>query len=201
MGKKDARVDAYIAKSAPFAQPILRHIRQLVHATCPDVEETVKWRMPHFVHKEILCGMAGFKEHCAIWFWKADLIFDGDPRRREEAMGDFGRITRLSDLPSDRALSDYIRKAAKLNKAGIRKPPRAKKERSKIAVPDDLRIALGKNKAAQKTYDSFSYSNKKEYVVWITGAKRSETRAQRLRTAIEWMAAGKPQNWKYLKRA
>lgn len=197
MGKKDARVDAYIAKSASFARPILKHVRQLVHATCPEVEETIKWRMPHFIEKEILCGMAGFKQHCAIWFWKADLIFDGNTRRREKSMGDFGRITSLNDLPSDRVLAGYIKKASNLNKLGVKKAPRAEKKRSELVVPDDLRIALRKNKAAQKTYDSFSYSNKKEYVVWITGAKREETRERRLRTALEWMAEGKAQNWKH----
>jgi len=196
MGKKDARFDSYIANCAAFAQPILKHFRRLVHDSCPQVEETIKWRMPHFIYKEIVCGMAGFKEHCAIWFWKSDLIFG---KARDEAMGDFGRIRSLKDLPSDRQLAGYIKKAVQLNEAGIKKPPRARKERTEIVVPADLKTALRKNNKAQKTFDNFSYSHQKEYVEWITGAKRDETRERRLRTAIEWMAEGKPQNWKHVR--
>ena len=111
MGRKDPRIDTYIAKSADFAKPILKHLREIVHEGCPDVEETLKWSMPHFdYHGGPLAGMAAFKEHCALGFWKGSLIVPGS----KEAMGQFGRITRLADLPSDRTLVGYVRKAAKL---------------------------------------------------------------------------------------
>src|SRR5690242_18325229 len=109
MGKKDPRVDAYIAKSADFAKPILKHIRKLVHRADPKIEETLKWSMPTFVHEGIVCGMAAFKQHAAFGFWKSKLILDGQGRRVDEAMGSFGRIAHLSDLPSDAKLVAYIR--------------------------------------------------------------------------------------------
>src|SRR5437899_8269050 len=108
MAKTDPRVDAYIEKSAEFARPILTHIRRVVHAACPDVEETMKWSFPHFMYKGMLCSMASFKEHCAFGFWKGSLLVEKTGGEAETAMGQFGRITKLSDLPSKKVLSDYI---------------------------------------------------------------------------------------------
>ena len=194
MAKKDPRVDAYIEKAQPFARPILKHLRALVHKACPDVAETIKWRMPFFDHKGIICFMSAFKQHAAFGFWKGKLLFGSED---EGAMGHFGRLMSIKDLPSDAKLIGYIKKAAELNERGVQKkrPPRGVQ---KISVPADLKAALGKNSKARKTFENFSYSHKKEYVDWITGAKRDETRNKRLKTAIEWLAQGKPQNWRYM---
>jgi len=197
MPKKDPRIDAFIEKSAPFARPILIHVRKLVHAACPSVEETLKWGMPHFDYKGVLLGMAAFKRHCAVGFWKADLVL-GEARGTDEAMGNFGRITSLDDLPSDKVLTRYIRKAVELNEAGIKKPaPARPKKQKELVIPDDLQAALKKNRKALATFEGFSYSRRKEYVEWITEAKRDLTRARRLKTAMEWLAQGKSRNWKY----
>jgi uncharacterized protein YdeI (YjbR/CyaY-like superfamily) len=197
MSKNDPRVHAYIAKSADFAKPVLNHIRRLVHAACPSVTETLKWSFPHFVHKGTLCGMAAFKQHCALYFPKTRLIF-GKDTIRDDAMGQFGRITSLADLPGDKALTRYIKKAVALNDSGIKKPARTKsKVKRKLVVPDYFLAALEKNKKALATFENFSPGCKREYVEWITEAKREETRAQRLQTAIKWLTAGKSRNWKY----
>jgi uncharacterized protein YdeI (YjbR/CyaY-like superfamily) len=197
MPKKDPRIDAFIEKSAPFARPILIHVRKLVHAACPNVEETLKWGMPHFDYKGVLLGMAAFKQHCAVAFWKADLVL-GEAQVADEAMGHFGRITSLDDLPSDKVLARYIRKAVELNEAGIKKPaPARPKKRKELVIPDDFQAALKTNRKALATFEGFSYSHRKEYVEWITEAKRDETRARRLKTAMEWLAQGKSRNWKY----
>jgi len=200
MPKKDPRVDAYIAKSADFAKPILNHLRKLVHKACPDVEETLKWSMPAFMHEGILCGMAAFKEHCTFGAWKHSLIktkVSGNGKS-DEAMGHLGRITSLADLPSDAALLEYIREAVRLNEQGVKlaRPKRsaAKKE---LVVPDYFSAALKKNKKALEAFENFSYSHKKEYVEWVTEAKRDETRAQRLDTTLAWLGQGKSRNWKY----
>ncbi len=195
MGKKDPRVDAYIGKSADFAKPILRRIREIVHKGCPEVEETIKWGMPHFDYKGMLCGMAAFKEHCALGFWKNKLVLERNP----EAMGQFGRITSLSDLPEDRVLLGYVREAARLNEAGVKVPRKAREAKKPPRTPADLAAALKKNAKARATFEGFSPSQRREYVEWITGAKTEETRAKRLGTAVEWMAEGKPRNWKYMR--
>jgi uncharacterized protein YdeI (YjbR/CyaY-like superfamily) len=195
MGKRDSRVDSYIAKSADFAKPILQHIREIVHRGCPEVEETIKWGMPHFDYKGMLCGMAAFKAHCALGFWKNKLVLERNP----EAMGHFGRITRLSDLPADRVLLGYVREAARLNEAGVKAPRKAREPKKALATPADLGAALRKNAKAKDTFEAFSPSHRREYVEWITGAKTEETRRKRLGTAIEWMAQGKPRNWKYMR--
>src|SRR6188474_1757893 len=191
MPKKDPRIDAFIEKSAPFARPILIHVRELVHAACSNIEETLKWGMPHFDYKGVLLGMAAFKQHCAVSFWKADLVL-GEAQVADEAMGHFGRITSLDDLPSDKVLTRYIRKAVELNEAGIKKPaPARPKKRKELVIPDDLQAALKKNRKALAIFEGFSYSHRKEYIEWITEAKRDETRARRLKTAMEWLAQGK----------
>ena len=200
MGKRDPRVDAYIAKSADFAQPILKHIRELVHRGCPEVEETLKWSMPSFAYKGLLCGMAAFKQHATFGFWKHELVVGKADEK--EGMGQFGRITSLKELPSSKVLLEYIRKAASLNDAGIKAPSRTRAkpgEKRELAVPDYLVAALEKNKVAQANFEKFSYSHKKEYVEWLTGAKREETRQKRLQTALAQIAEGKSQNWKYAK--
>ena len=194
----DPRVDAYIAKSAEFAQPILRHLRALVHQACPAAEETIKWGMPSFVHHGILCGMAGFKAHCAFGFWRHGLTDEIAKTgvKAGEAMGSLGRITRLKDLPGDKALLGYIRLAAKLNEAGAPARPKPKPKPA-LPVPADLARELKKSAKAAKVFAGFSPSARREYIEWVTEAKQPETRAKRLATTLEWVAAGKKRNWKY----
>lgn len=200
-GKKDKRIDAYIAKSADFAKPILTELRAIVHEACPEVEETIKWSMPTFMYKGIICGMAAFKQHCAMGFWKGKLIIDPKQNKSLEAMGHFGRITSLKDLPPRRVLLAYVRQAVELNEKGVKSPARSKPrtERKELVVPAYFTAALKKNKKAQATFDAFAYSHKREYVEWIAEAKTEETRQRRMATALEWMAEGKSRNWKYAK--
>ncbi len=195
MAKKDPRVDAYIKRAALFARPILKHLRKVAHIGCPDVKETIKWQSPFFEHKGIICFMAAFKQHCVFGFWKGSLLF-GD--KNKGAMGHFGRITSISDLPDQKILIGFVRKAAELNEAGVKKSRQQPRGKQKVNVPSELKVGLQKNPKARKTFEDFSYSHKKEYVDWVAGAKRDETRKRRLQTAIQWLAQGKPQNWKYL---
>ena len=197
MGKKDPRVDSYIAKAQPFAQPILRKLRTLVHKADPKIEETVKWGMPSYTHDGIVCITASFKRHCALVFWKGKLILDTKGRRADEAMGDFGRITSLKDLPSDAKLVGYIKKAVKLNTAGVKVPGRAKRKATPRKLPADFAALLRKHAKAAAGFKQLSASHRNEYVEWITAAKREETRAKRLATALEWLAQGKNMNWRY----
>jgi len=194
MATNDPRVDAYIKRAQPFAQPVLKHLRKIVHAGCPDCQETIKWRMPFFDHKGPICFMSAFKQHAAFGFWKGKLLFGEED---EGAMGHFGRITSIGDLPAEKKLIGYVRRAAELNERGVQKK-RVARGTQKVTVPADLKSALAKNAKARKTFENFSYSHKKEYVEWITGAKRDETRKKRLKTAIQWLAQGKPQNWRYM---
>ena len=200
MGKKDPRVDAYISKAAPFAQPILKRIRTLAHQADPQIEETLKWGMPTFTHEGIVVGMASFKAHCAIWFWKSKLVHGRSNSQDNDAMGTFGRITSLKDLPADRTLTGYIKKAVALNVKGIKKRSGPRKPAKPRAVPAYLSTALKKHKKAQATFKALSTSHRNEYIEWITDAKRAETRAKRLANTLVLLARGKSLNWKYGKR-
>jgi uncharacterized protein YdeI (YjbR/CyaY-like superfamily) len=194
MEKKDPLVAAYIKNARPFARPILKHLRALVHRGCPNCKESIKWQSPAFDYKGPVCFMAAFNAHAVFGFWKGKLLFGSKHRG---AMGHFGRITSTNDLPSDKQLIGYIKKAAELNERGVQ-PKRARRGTQKITVPSDFKLALAKNSKARQTFENFSYSHKKEYVDWITDAKREETRQKRLKTTIQWLSEGKPQNWRYI---
>ena len=197
MGIRDPRVDRYISNAAPFARPILTELRDLVHDTCPRVRETLKWGMPSFMHHGILCGMAAFTAHATFGFWKGKLIVDAKSNKNYEAMGQFGRITKMGDLPSKRVLAGYIRQAMRLNEENVKVPRAAPKPKAPIRVPADLRVALARSAKAKKTFDEFAPSHRREYLEWILEAKREETRKKRIAQTVEWLAAGRKRNWKY----
>lgn len=202
MSTSDPRIDTYINKAAPFAQPILRHIRRLVHKACPEVEETMKWGFPHFDYKGIMISMAAFKSHCTLNFRKAPLIPGIAPVIEEDsAMGQFGRISLISDLPDDETLLGFMREAKRLNDENIKLPQVQKEPGVKeLIVPDCLVDSLKENPLAAETWDKFAYSHRKEYVNWINDAKTEATRENRLATTIEWLAEGKTQNWRYSRK-
>ncbi len=169
MKNTDPRFDSFVAKAKDFAKPILKHLRKLIHEACPDLEETMKWSMPAFVYRgKILCGMAAFKEHCTFGFWHQDMteVLGADAKKGDAAMGSFGRITSLDDLPSDKTMIRYIKKAAELNESGAPARPQPARKPAPPAVPKDLAAALKKNKAAAATFEKFSPSNRREYVEW-----------------------------------
>jgi uncharacterized protein YdeI (YjbR/CyaY-like superfamily) len=204
MPNNDPRIDAYIAKAAPFAQPILNHLRELVHVACPNVDETWKWSFPHFDYKgSILCSMAAFKQHCAFGFFKASLMEDPHgilTTIGKTAMGHLGQIKDLKDLPKDKILKDYIKQAMKLNEAGVKLPSRSKGQKPvELDTPEYFTKALKKNKAADLAYKAFTPGKKKEYIEWLEGAKTEATRDKRLATAVEYISEGKSLNWKYQK--
>ena len=200
MPEIDPRVDAYIERSADFAKPILLHIRKLVHIACPDVKEKMKWSFPHFDYKdEMMCSMASFKAHVAFGFWKQSLMEEDAAFPAEKtAMGSFGRLTSVKDLPNDRTMKKLIADAMKLNDEGVKvKRAFVSRDKTELNVPDVLLEALAKHEVAAETFNNFPQGCKREYVDWITEAKTDATRDKRLATTIEWLSEGKRRNWKY----
>jgi len=203
MATTDARIDAYIAKSADFARPILTHLRQLVHKNCSGVAETIKWGMPFFEYNgSLLCNMAAFKAHVSFGFWNAGQMKEANSKlqvKERGAMGNFDRITSLKDLPSDKAMAGFIKEAATLISKGVKKSAPKKAPKPELPVPPELAAALKKNKKAQATFEGFPPSHRREYVEWITEAKTEATREKRIATTVEWLTEGKSRMWKYQK--
>ena len=199
MASRDPRIDAYIEKAQPFAKPILTHLRSVVHDACPGVQETLKWGVPHFDYKGIFCGMAAFKEHTTFGFWKAALLKDQLPKVDEKAMGHFGRITSMDDLPSAPTLARIVKAAAKLNDDGVKVPRMVKTKKPPLKAPADLMSALARNKKALANFKAFPPGQQREYSEWIIEARQDATREKRIKTAVEWIAEGKIRNWKYVK--
>ncbi|HEY6906296.1 MAG TPA: YdeI/OmpD-associated family protein [Ignavibacteriaceae bacterium] len=206
MPNKDKRIDAYINQAQPFAKPILKKLRELIHKGIPEVEETMKWGMPFFEYKGPVCNFAGFKEHATFRFWKYQLMSDPGGKLNEiankggEAMGNLGRITGLENLPPDKIMIDFLKQARQINEEGLKVSVKKKAPKTGLKIPAYFTVALKKNKAAETAFKNFSYAHKKEYLQWITEAKTEPTRLKRLETAIEWMSEGKSRNWKYMKK-
>ena len=193
---RDARIDAYIAKAAPFARPILEKVRERVHAAAPESEETMKWSAPSFtVDGKILLVMAAFKAHAALNFWRGQEIGDGSPTAG--AMGQFGKLTSISDLPPDTELDALIREAAALAKTAPA-PRQVKHEpKSPAELHPEFAAALKANPKAKEILDGFPPSARRDYLDWIAEAKQDKTRAKRISDAIEWLSEGKKRHWKY----
>ncbi|GAB3792763.1 YdeI/OmpD-associated family protein [Dyella agri] len=197
MSTHEPRIDAYIAKSAEFARPILEHLRATVHAACPEVEEGIKWSMPFFSYKGApMCHMAAFKQHCSFGFWLSKEVTGSSS---EEGMGQFGKLASLQDLPPKKELAALLRKAMALNEAGVKQVRPKAGSKAPPALPDDLAALLAKrpHAAARKTWAGFPPGAQREYIDWITEAKTDATRQKRLATTLEWLAEGKRRNWKY----
>lgn len=198
MPATDPRIDAYIAKSASFAQLLLTEIRARVHRACPNVEETIKWGMPAFMYGgKILCGMAAFKQHASFGFWRREVAgTTGD--KEHDAMGQFGKLTDVKQLPNKTEFTRMIKVAMALIDTNAPTSTNTRKHpRPALVMPDDFAAAIKKDKAAAKNFTGFSPSNQRDYVEWIVEAKRDATRARRIAQAVEWLAEGKTRNWKY----
>jgi hypothetical protein len=191
----DPRIDTYLAGAPEFARPILTRLREDVHAACPDVVEDIKWSRPHFtLDGKLLCGMSAFKAHCTFGFWERE----GAATGQAGAMGDFGRITAMADLPGRTDLRKQIQAAAALLQAGAPRAAKPNREpRPQLEMPADFAAALAKVKAARQHYDAFAPGKQRDYLEWVLEAKREETRAKRIAQAVEWLAEGKSRNWKY----
>ena len=190
---RDPRIDAYIAKSQPFARPILEKVRERVHAIVPDVEEAMKWGHPTFCRGgQIVLGTAGFKAHAVVHFWRAaELGFE----TRDEAMGQLGKLASPADLPAN--LDSMIAAASGLA-ATSRPAPRPKREPKPMPpLHPAFADALDRAPKAKRTFDAFPPSCRREYLEWIDEAKRDETRQKRIATAVEWLGEGNRRNWKY----
>lgn len=196
MGTKDPRVDAYIEHAAEFARPILVRLRTIVHATCPAVVETLKWSHPSFDYRGMLCGMAAFKAHAAFGFWKHALVVGG-AGKPADAMGDLGRLQSVADLPSKSVLARFIRTAMDLNDRGVKAVKKKTAPRKPVRMPRELVAALRMNPKARTTFEGFSPSHRREYVEWLAGAKRPETKARRLASTLASLARGKSLNSQY----
>jgi uncharacterized protein YdeI (YjbR/CyaY-like superfamily) len=195
---RDPRIDAYIARQADFARPILEHLRRVVHEAAPEVEEAIKWSMPHFTYRgRLFAGMAAFKAHATFGLWQASAVL-GETGSEREAMGQFGRLASLDDLPPEEELKAIIRRAAAQAEEGPKPRPK-KAPKAELETPPELNVALDSNPAARATFDAFPPGCRREYVEWVAEAKRPETRDKRIAQAVEWMAEGKRRHWKYEK--
>jgi uncharacterized protein YdeI (YjbR/CyaY-like superfamily) len=196
---RDPRFDDYIARAQPFARPILHHLRMVVHGACPVVEETMKWSSPTFLYKgRILCRMSAFRHHASFGFWARENATGAVDDRDKDAMGQYGRLTDLADLPADAILIEAIGRAMALVDAGAVAPRPIKHPKPPPVPAEDFAAAMAEVPASRTSFDAFPVSERREYVEWIEDAKRAETRARRIEQAVAQLAEGKRRNWRYM---
>ncbi|TFU06378.1 hypothetical protein EUV02_05140 [Polymorphobacter arshaanensis] len=198
---RDPRIDAYIARAVPFAQPMLTRLRDALHAAA-SLDETIKWGMPAFTYKGAqVANIAGFKAHVTCNFWRRDAVGEAAPEvvaNEKAAMGQFGRMTCLADIPDDKTIAAIVTRAIAKIDAGATTPRPAKRTKPEIAMPDDFAAALTANSGARTHFDAFPPGARRDYLEWITDAKRADTRARRIEQAVQWIAEGKRHNWQYV---
>jgi hypothetical protein len=199
MAQPDVRVDAYIAKAQPFAQSILVHLRAVTGAACPDGREAIKWGMPALTYKGcIVTTLAAFKAHVAFGLWYGEAVTGGTGAERD-AMGSFGKIKALADVPDDATIAAMVTATIALIDQGV-KPQRAERPagpKPEAEIPPALAAALAAEPVAKAMFDGFAPGQRREYCEWIAEAKRDETRDKRVAEAVGWIAQGKTRNWKY----
>lgn len=200
MANYTKEVDAYLAKMADFAKPILTHLREIIHTTCPEVEESIKWGTPHYSYKgDHLCMMAGFKQHCSFSLYKAELMKDPeiqDSVKTGKKFGYMDKVKAMSELPSKKVLVAYLKEAMELNASGAKKSkPVKEKPAVDVVAPKEFLEALKRNTQANAIFESKSPSFRKNYIIWMADAKTDETRRKRVEQSLEWIAEGKDRFW------
>ncbi len=178
-----ALIDDYVQKSRPFAQPICRKIREIILKSDPGIVEDWKWG-PNYYKNGMICGFGAFQKHVHLAFFRGNAMKDsknlfvhGEKNRHNRGI----KFTDLSHVDG-KILTAYVKEAVAINEKGT------KLKEKKIPLPLDFRKALGKSKNAKEFFESSSYTNRKEYVTWIAGAKKEETRKRRLNLAVQKLA-------------
>lgn len=203
MEKYNAQVDEYIEKSPDFAKPVLNYLREIIHETCPETEEAIKWKFPAFMYKgKILCSITAFKHYCSLGFWlhqEMKTIKDLETTAEKSSMFSLGKITKMEELPSKSLLKKAVKEAMELTDMGVTMK-KAAPSKTETEIPDYFQSALKANKKAAQVFEKASPSFRKEYIKWIMEAKTEATRSKRMEQALEWIAEGKSRNWKYEKK-
>lgn len=197
---KNTAVDEYISRQAPFAQEIILHLRDVIHQSSSGVSETIKWRHPCFESNGLVCAIAAFKQHVNFSFFKGKLLNDSAQLFSKNNNNELAalKFTTLNDIPVDDILINYLRQALALNNSGnVSKKKVERKDKADLTIPEDLASALIDNSVAKELFNGFSYSKQKDYIEWLTSAKREATRTKRLITAVKWISEGKSRHWKY----
>ena len=194
------KINLYIAERPEWQRKVLVRLRQLIHSASDEVEENWRWNAPHFDHDGIMLGMVAFKHHVAVWFHKGALVqgpkgLFGEKEKGSDK-GMLGYKLSESDQIDEKAFLDLVKQAIKVNQSGA-KLADSKPTRKALVVPPDLEGCLKKNEEAWRHWERFNYTHKKEYVEWITDAKKEETRKRRIAQALEMIREGTSKEEKY----
>lgn len=195
-------VDNYIAKAPEFARPICEALRKLIHKAAPELRETIKWSSPCFEGRGLICGLGAFQKHVRLFFFKGAQVPDPDgvfADGEDNASGRSAKFFSLEEIPVKK-LERLIRAAAQLDAEGkVKPPPRAR--RPELPMPKEFAATLKRSPKARTYFETLSPSCRREYVEWISAAKRDETRERRLAEAIEMLSEGRRRNEPYRAKA
>ncbi|PIQ20771.1 MAG: hypothetical protein COW65_13070 [Cytophagales bacterium CG18_big_fil_WC_8_21_14_2_50_42_9] len=179
------KVDAYLAQMPPFAQVICLKLRTLILQSDPDIKENWKWSAPVYEENGLICAYSAFKQHVRLSFFQGAYLADAAKILTEGENNATIRSIKFSDVSQidEALLQQYIREAAQLTPAPTKKATR------ELVIPLDFAQALEQNEPANEAFKNLSYTNRKEYVVWLEQAKKPETRVRRLQQALTRLTA------------
>jgi uncharacterized protein YdeI (YjbR/CyaY-like superfamily) len=186
---------AQIQQAAEFARPICEQLRAIIHRSAPELRETIKWGNPCFEGRGPICGMAAFQKHVRLFFFKGAHVPDPEGVFEDGKDNPSGRSMRFSSIQEIpvKKLERLIRAAAKMNAEGKARPTK-RTPRPELPLPNEFSAALKRAPKAQAYFKTLPPSCRREYIEWISTAKKDQTRERRLAAAIEMLSQGKRHN-------
>ena len=190
-------IDEGIASAEPFAQAICKKLRAIIFKAEPRIIEDWKWG-PNYYKDGMVCGFWYFKKHCTFVFYQGALLKDKKKILLMNEGNLHNRHIKFTDVKQidEKLLIEYITEAIINNEKGLKLTEAKDKT---VIVPDDFKRLLVKNKVL-KNFENMSYSKRKDYVMWINGAKQEATREKRMKQAIDKLKEKQGLNDIYVKK-
>lgn len=181
----------YIEQMPDFAQKICKKLRSIILKADPAIREDWKWG-PNYNCNGMVCGYGGFTQHVKFTFFNGSEMKDPKHIFNHCVNNEFSRSIKYTDVLQidEKTLTSYIRESIEINKNGFKRIVKNKT----VELPEFLEKRIRKNKAAFTFFDNLSYGYKKDYVEWVTTAKREETRDERIEKLIKKCEMGKKMN-------
>lgn len=191
-----ALIDQGIAEMEPFAQIICKKLRKLILSADTAIIEDWKWG-PNYYLDGMVCGFWGFKKHVTLTFFQGALLKDKKKVLLENPGNVHNRHMKFTDVKevNEKLIMEYLFEAIDNNRKGHK----ILETKEKIVdVPEDVQKAFKKAKVLAY-FEGLAFTHRKEYVMWISDAKKEETRRKRITQAIEKLNQKQSLNDKYKK--
>ncbi|GAB2541876.1 DUF1801 domain-containing protein [Rufibacter soli] len=188
--QQEEKIDAFFTNAPAFAKPICEKLRLAIDEADPALKPSWKWGTPVYekAGASMVCAISVHKQHVNLTFFQGAQVPDTYGVFTTGLDGKNMRTIRFTEVGQvkEEQIVEYVRAAT------LVKPDKSGKstERSVIEIPEDLKQALAHAKQLEK-FEQMAYTHRKEYVRWVSEAKRQETRDGRITKTVERITEGK----------